>query len=325
MDLDLRSVSIDICATHVRLIIVVLFKVLFVCTMPPKLTLLDASMCRKCNNVVKDAIFCPGCGASYHRSCAASLKVLPDNSYAKCCGSSPSTSPNDISMLSNDIRALTHHVTEGLDKINQTLAQYKTEIVDHGNRITSLEAGLLHVNTRLDNTDTQLSQHSCEYIFSEVERRLKSVHNIIFFNLPEPVVNGEYEPANDKESILKIYNILALSDLLFEDIKFFRLGIFSTSRPKPRPIKLQFGSPIQAAQFLAAARKVKTTLNAVPEFKNVVFSTDQTPLQQQHYRNFKATLLERVSQGETNLAIRRMKGTPTIVTIPTQMSETSQT
>lgn len=287
--------------------------------MPPKLLSTTTTLCRKCNTNVKDAVACPGCGSSYHRSCAASVRILPNNSFAKCCGSSRSRSPspsgsqNDIAALSNDIKALTLHITQGFDKVNQTLDAIKNDIVDHRSRISTVETTLSDVVVRLDEVEKVSCTNSSEYILSEVERRLKAKLSVVLFNLSEPVINNTYNLANDNLMISEFFKIINFSFSPLESLKIFRVGKFSTSRPKPRPLKLQFTSSNLASEFLNSARKATAALKLDETFSNVTFTADRTRLQQDQYRALKSTLKERQDQGETNLIIRHVNGTPTIV------------
>lgn len=217
--------------------------------------------------------------------------------------------------MSNDIRALTQHVTQGLEKINQSLADIKGDITAHGNRISTVETTLSSVIVRLDDMEKVSCNDSSEYLLSEFERRLKAKFNVLIFDLPEPVIDNFYNYNKDSELVSTIFNAIQPSNSPFDQLKFFRIGKFSTSRPKPRPLKLQFASANLATEFLRAARSASETLKEHQTLRSMIFAPDRTKNQQDQYRSLKSALKRRQDQGELNLIIRYINGTPTIVPV----------
>lgn len=119
--------------------------------------------------------------------------------------------------------------------------------------------------------------------------------------------------AKDVKMVSDTFEIVQFSSSPIDQLKIYRIGKFSTSRCKPRPLKLQFVSSNHPTEFLTATRKASATLKQQQILKDVVFAEDRTKMQQEQYRSLKLNLQERLNQGEQNLMIRHINGTPTIV------------
>lgn len=65
-------------------------------------------------------------------------------------------------------------------------------------------------------------------------------------------------------------------------------------------------------EFLIATKKAKIQLTAKPDFRSIIFA-DHTRMQQDLYKKLEFILQEKVNQGENNLTIRHVNGTPAIV------------
>lgn len=94
-------------------------------------------------------------------------------------------------------------------------------------------------------------------------------------------------------------------------MKPVRLGKYDATKNNPRPIKISLRDEATVHNFI---RKAKT-LRDRETFKNVNISLDRTPRQIEYYRTVKNELIQRSSEGETNLQIKYVRGIPKIVSV----------
>lgn len=133
------------------------------------------------------------------------------------------------------------------------------------------------------------------------QNRLK---NVLLFNLPES------NNSNNETSDLNIVqDILTFLNLNISPIKIARLGKLPSNSTKPRPLKLCF--PYQQAVFDIFSSQHKLKSNS--SWENIRFSSDRTKLQQNHMSELRQELLQRRSEGESNLIIKYVRGIPTIL------------
>lgn len=127
------------------------------------------------------------------------------------------------------------------------------------------------------------------------------------FSVPEcPDRDSLRRKAYDEDVVSTIVGkICAGIDLT--NAKVTRVG--TRSEDKIRPIKVKMERECDARGIVVNARKLRNST----EFKNVVISSDKTPREQTQYRNLRKQLSERRSNGEKNLQIRYVNGTPRIV------------
>lgn len=83
------------------------------------------------------------------------------------------------------------------------------------------------------------------------------------------------------------------------------------TRNNPRPIKITLCEEDIVHNLI---RKAKT-LRDSNSFKKINISLDRTPRQLEHYKSLKRELNQRISDGETNLKIKYIRGIPKIVSV----------
>lgn len=144
-----------------------------------------------------------------------------------------------------------------------------------------------------------------EDVVQEIRERERRKCNVMLYGLAEEASVSVGERREKDDSVCQaIFSKLAVPS----DTAYVRLGKFDPSRPRPRPIRITLKDEHQVRALLRGSR------NAFQDtkFKDIRFANDQTPRQQQHYKDLKSELTRRVGTGE-QLIIKYVKGIPKIV------------
>lgn len=295
--------------------------------MPPKqdpVRSLKDQLCKVCNVKVVDPVLCPECAAPYHPSSTETrTKMIDGVGYMKCCGPASTSVPTSkLDELSNGIKALAAQMSQGFGKVNLSVRKMQNDLTSLGRRLDSTDkkvdntiGRLTTVDTKIENLEKQPASDQSEYLLSEFELRLKAKSNVVVFGLPESIINDKVDINTDNIPIAKLLNILISQNqtILTNDVRSFRIGNFSTSRPNPRPVKIICRSTDQATAILTSSKAIRQELINSPQFKGVVFASDRTRIQQEAYRKLKLELQNRKLKGETNPHIKYINGQPKIV------------
>ena len=177
-----------------------------------------------------------------------------------------------------------------------------------------LRSLLLKLVSRVESIETKLDHHQeknydemIEDASIEAVERMKRAKNVIIYGIPE--TTGSI--ANRKEHDLQeASNILAKLSTGMEDFRItcFRLG--KASPEKKRPLRVIFPNEETALLVL----KHKKNLDSI-NFKDIKISDDKTPRQLKYLHSLRATLQNRLENGEVGLTIKFIKKKPTIVNI----------
>lgn len=163
------------------------------------------------------------------------------------------------------------------------------------------ELKIKSLQSTLSPSHSNISTNSYDEIIYECQERITKQKNIIIFNLPESSSKSSSDRLEyDKNEVSKIINKIV--DNCCQPIKIFRIGKYNPQ--KPRPLKVCFENADIALQILR-------NKNNQSEFK--IYS-DQTYKQRKHLSQLKEELLTRQEEGEQNLVIKYVKGTPKIIT-----------
>lgn len=147
-----------------------------------------------------------------------------------------------------------------------------------------------------------------EEIIQEITDRNARKNNIIIYGIPENTSADRNEKIlHDTQQVTEVIKcILPDTESTYKPI---RLGKFDANRTKPRPIKITLSTTNNAHDIIHNAHKLKSQR----ELNSVRVSLDKTPKQQEYYRKLKAELSKRTSDGENNLRIKYIRGSPQIV------------
>lgn len=140
-----------------------------------------------------------------------------------------------------------------------------------------------------------------EQIFKEIQERSNREKNVILIGIPEQSSPSAGERISKDES--DIWNI---TSSIVKDIpkpaRIFRIGKYSPG--KNRKIKICYETSGPAKQLLRNQNKLP---------QNIKIYCDQTPAQQKYLSKLRDELSRRQNNGENELTIKYINGTPTIV------------
>lgn len=218
----------------------------------------------------------------------------------------------------NQIKEQISDIRNEIKTIKQTTENFSQQLKHSNTEIANIKAKSLATEDKIKNIETEIAQikneqHTkCSVLKSPVEchenlilelkDRCDREKNIVIVGISEiNDKNWKSRQQHDNQEVIKLIT------MLFEDcpkpIKSQRLGKYIQN--KNRPIKVYFENSETAKRLL----KNRTKL---PE--NVQIFSDQTPKQKQYLESLKDQLNRRAQDGEENLTIKYVKGTPTIVT-----------
>jgi hypothetical protein len=165
--------------------------------------------------------------------------------------------------------------------------------------VVTLEANIASSNTK---ASTLIN----DSLISEMINRQSRRNNVLLFNLPE-VPNDSTNASSDPTSIQNIFDFLNLKS---KPNSVTRLGKPSSSNTtKPRPIKLHFSDEKYIFELFSYQNKLKSNST----WKDLRFSSDRTKQHQEYISHLRQELLNRQSNGEQDLIIKYIKGTPKII------------
>lgn len=255
--------------------------------------------------------------------------LIPGIGYSKCCGTdSKSNTLNNsdtlLKSLSQDLRTMSKQMIGGFGKLEKSVSQLQKDLSQYNQYLTTMEVNLASNNTRIESLESQLTKvqqsqpQSDQFSLSlirEFELRSKIKNNVILFGIPEPIENNKYVLEKDEQFISDFFNYISTQSELLYDFSLSRVGKFSIARENPRPLKLFLKSLEHATNIIKLAKTSKENLKLSPLFKDTITTADTTKMQQQQFKELKIALINRMDNGETNIAIRYIQGFPKIVKI----------
>jgi len=292
-----------------------------------------------------DGVQCDGaCGRWFHRGCVnvskAEYQRMSSNTNIKWyCGRTDCTDPSDlpINKIASQMSSVLAKLDDVLNKINK-IEQISKDVSDIKDEVSTIKAGLSALEPRvtkvedrlslveaqvaasdgkIETIDTKLSHLNTnpphpkvvvEDFIDEVKEREWRAKCIIVHGVPECLKGStETKVEHDKKLVKNIFDTLS-HDLPLEEIKCFRLGKFSDS--KPRPIKAILKSPTLVIGILKSFSQKQFATD--PDLKSVSLSHDRTQSERQYMSMLKLELENRVENGES-LTIKYRNGIPKIV------------
>lgn len=200
-----------------------------------------------------------------------------------------------------------------LEEHDRLLATLSAAISDIDARVSQTESDIRAVNapgdsTSVGNTAAQGNSFlDMNDIIAEFSERQKRVRNIMLFGVKEAQgASGVERAAADRTYMTGIFSYLGVNPVVSS---LSRVGTAAAGKNRPLRVVLRTGEDVHAVM-----RKAKK-LRDHDDYKGVYISQDQTPRQQQLYNNVKSQLMARRARGESNLKIRMVSGTPTIINL----------
>lgn len=211
----------------------------------------------------------------------------------------------DISSQMQDIKSATTKMSLEHVHIKTQLTQLETKINNGEKKIDLLETDLnkLKISPASETQNKQICTN--EQIIREVQERKKRENNIIIMGIAEnDSSNIQERHIQDENQVLQIISQIITN--IPKPAKIFRIGKYSPG--KSRKIKVCFDKPDTALLLLKSREKLPS---------NIKIFSDQTPAQLKYYLHIKEVLNHRIANGETDIKIKYVNGTPTIIkTLP---------
>nr|CAI5838551.1 unnamed protein product [Callosobruchus analis] len=181
-----------------------------------------------------------------------------------------------------------------------------------GNSINDLKAAIVSLQNQIksittNNTSANVSQSQFEDIVQEVFERENRKCNVIIFGMREQEAADKNDRhALEKTDVMKVVTHVS-SSVTVNSIR--RIGRYDSSRTTGRPVKVTLTSPEEVHELLRKTPNLKKS----DAFRKISIFADKTPRQMEHYKTIKKELEDRISNGETNIRIKYVNGTPRIV------------
>lgn len=197
--------------------------------------------------------------------------------------------------LGNELKSSINALTLRFDALAGEISELKTKVVLLESKVVFLENNL----SKLDSCNLAVNQATENQIVDELLDRQFRSKNILIFNLTDDADHSTNDVCTTKE-------ILSAMDLDYNPVKVVRLGRKSD---KPRPLKIV----LPEINDVFSVLKNKKKLQSHSTFNSIRISSDKTSQQRNHFNSIRRELDERKSNGELDLSIRYVRGSPTIV------------
>lgn len=346
------TADIDISCSVASLWIVSFILVCLAFVMPGKI----CQICTLTISNVQTRLDCSVCALSYHASCcrvsATDIQYLRDECVPWKCNNCVSSNKGDNTPIadksmsaavggygssfltvahfeklmsainglrsdSRDTAAKLSVLQSSVEKCNDGLESTKRLLQENISacqaEIGDLKAKNSALEDRIIILESAASEHSSghsvdrEDVVREVFERQMRAKNLLIFGLREHEnVDG------DRGQALDLLNAID-SGLDIGNFKVFRLGRKKVAG-HTRPVKLTFEDETTVSRLLGKTRNLKN----VELYKGVSVSADRTPAQISTYRKAKEELRRRVSNGDTGLRIRSIRGVPRVISAPSR-------
>lgn len=214
----------------------------------------------------------------------------------------------------NEIKTTQSKLVSSVNSLSEKFGSLNKKVNELSSQINSLSSDNASLKERVDIIETKTKSLSTNppipninELISEMIDRQSRYKNILLFNLPESNLDSN----STNMDLITVKDILKYLNLESIPTSIFRLGKPpSTSTPiKPRPLKICFSDQKTVFDIFSTQYKLKSNSS----WKDIRFSSDQTKKQQEHMSQLRQELLNRKSNGEPDLTIKYIKGTPTII------------
>nr|CAI5867118.1 unnamed protein product [Callosobruchus analis] len=105
--------------------------------------------------------------------------------------------------------------------------------------------------------------------------------------------------ALEKTDVMKVVTHVS-SSVTVNSIR--RIGRYDSSRTTGRPVKVTLTSPEEVHELLRKTPNLKKS----DAFRKISIFADKTPRQMEYYKTIKKELEDRISNGETNIRIKKL-------------------
>lgn len=230
------------------------------------------------------------------------LEILKESSKSHC--DSIRTIHENITSINDnlkDIKTSTDLLIAENKELKQQIMALTDTVEENKGKIVALETEVQKL--KLTKPNTQIShQASLDEVLTEFHDRTERSKNIIIVGIPEShIENSKDRQVSDQCEAYKVLKSIYPS--CPEAEKIIRLGKYV--QKKSRPLKVYFANHDTPKIILKNKSKLQV--------EGVHLFSDQTPLQQKHIKELSTELKSRQEQGENDLIIKYIKGTPRII------------
>lgn len=212
----------------------------------------------------------------------------------------------------NEIKTTQSKLVSSVNSLSEKFGSLNKKVNELSSQINSLSSDNASLKERVDIIETKTKSLSTnppipninELILEMIDRQSRH-KNILLFNLPESNLDSN----STNLDLITVKIILKYLNLEFITTSIFRLGRPPSTSIKPRPLKICFSDQKNVFDIFSTQNKLKSNSS----WKDLRFSSDQTKQQQEYMSQLRQELLNRKSNGEPDLTIKYIKGTPTII------------
>lgn len=214
----------------------------------------------------------------------------------------------------NEIKSTQSKLVTSVNSLSDKFASLNKKVNELSSQISSLSSDNASLKERVDIIEIKTNSLSTNpsilnnnELISEMMDRQSRLKNILLFNLPE----SYHDPNSMNLDLTTVQNILNFLNVESKPSSIFRLGKppSTSTATKPRPLKICFYDQKSVLDIFSTQNKLKS--NSL--WKDLRFSSDRTKQQQEYMSQLRKDLLTRKSNGEPDLIIKYIKGTPTII------------
>jgi len=180
---------------------------------------------------------------------------------------------------------------------NKKVNELSSQISSLSSNYTSLKERIDIIETKTKSLNTNPSILNNNELISEMIDRQSRLKNILLFNLPEASLNSN----STNLYLTTVQNILIYLNLESKPTSIFRLEKppFTSTPTKPRPLKICFLDQKNVFDIFSTQNKLKSNSS----WKDLRFSSDRTKQQQEYMAQLRQELLNRKSNGESDLTV----------------------
>lgn len=242
-------------------------------------------------------------------SCSSGMAELTPRPIKRVAVNSPIIEVSPDKTLDSSIVYELRHLRQEISEMKTFLRDGLTKCFD---RLDSLELRIKTIEDKSTgaptphgtNISTTTATECYETMVAEIQERSVRMKNVIICGIKE--TNNNNSSDRVKYDMCEVTKIIKLADQnLGEPLKCYRLGKYDAS--KNRPIKIILPSADSAQTVLRNSNRISN------QFPNVKCFSDQTPQQKKYLYDLRDELKRRTDNGEGDLTIKYVRGTPKIV------------
>lgn len=263
------------------------------------------SECANCDKVIKlsgPSICCDGCQSPIHPDCVglSETDVVRTRARSRSVKVVCNTCNGNMSHF-RDLKSL---ITSLKNEFSSTLNEFKMELNE------KFAIFKQEINEKLScNGGHNLGVGD---VMEEVHLRQSKQQNLMVFGMPEQPATLERDAASAADATEVQLILQTCAPILdVSSAQSSRLGRLDASSVAPRPLRVTLGSANDVHTVIKNVSKLKQST----KYSKISLSFDRTPWQINAYKELKREFNQRRAAGQTNIALKYVRGTPKIVNL----------